>query len=196
MQSSLGGAKIRNYGCARVRQDCIGKNNSITIGEDSFIDNIFVKLRGCNNRLVFGKNVIVGKGCSFWLEGDDIIIEIGDGTSITRDVHFCAQEDGTSIKIGKDNMFSNNIIVRTSDSHPLIDMKTGSRINPPKNVKTGNHVWIAPNSKIMKGATIGDGTIIGSNTIVTKTVPSYCLAVGMPVKVVKEDVTWSRDILF
>lgn len=145
---------------------------------------------------MIGKNVIVGKGCSFWMEGDDLTIEIGDGTSITRDVHFCAQENRTSIMIGKDNMFSNNIIVRTSDSHPMVDINTGNRINPPKNVKTGNHVWIAPNSKIMKGATIGDGTIIGSNSIVTKSVPSHCLAVGMPVKVVKEYVTWTRDTLF
>ena len=71
-----------------------------------------------------------------------------------------------------------------------------SRINPPKSVVVGSHVWIAPNSKIMKGADIGDGAIIGSNTIVTKPVPANTLVVGAPAKVVKENVMWTREKLF
>ena len=48
----------------------------------------------------------------------------------------------------------------------------------------------------MKGCTIGRGAIIGSNTIVTKDIPPNSLAVGMPAKVVKSNVSWSRDKLF
>ena len=57
-------------------------------------------------------------------------------------------------------------------------------------------MWIAPNSKIMKGAVIGDGTIVGSNTMVSKQVPGNCLVVGMPGRVVKEGVSWSRESIF
>ena len=93
--------------------------------------------------------------------------------------------------------FSNKIIVRTSDSHPIYDLTSGERINSPKPVIIGRHVWIAPDSKIMKGAIIGDGCIIGSNTMVSKQIPANALAVGMPAKVVKEGVRWTReDIIF
>lgn len=47
-----------------------------------------------------------------------------------------------------------------------------------------------------KGCTIGDGAIIGSNAVVTKDVPRKSLAVGIPAKVVKENVSWKRDKLF
>ena len=92
-------------------------------------------------------------------------------------------------------MFSNNIIVRTSDSHPIYDNKR-NRINPAKSVIIGEHVWIAPNSKIMKGVTIGNGSIIGSDTMVTKSLPDNVLAVGHPAKIVKEDILWTRENLF
>lgn len=91
-----------------------------------------------------------------------------------------------SIVVGMDCMFSNNIIVRTSDSHPIYSMVDGKRINPASNVTIGNHVWVAPNVKVMKGVDIGSGTIIGSDTIVTKPIPEDVLAVGHPARVVKE----------
>lgn len=94
-------------------------------------------------------------------------------------------------------MFSNHIIVRTSDSHPIYDMATGNRINPAKDIYIGDHVWIAPDTKIMKGAVIGNGSIIGSNSMVSKEIPANSLAVGMPAKVVKQDIKWTReDIIF
>ena len=97
------------------------------------------------------------------MEGDNISITIGAKTTFTHTVHFCAQENDMFIVVGEDCMFSNSIVVRTSDSHPIYDIRTHTRINPPKPVVVGSHVWIAPNSKIMKGADIGDGAIIGSN---------------------------------
>ena len=122
-------------------------------------------------------------------------LEIGDNFNCAG----CSFFIGTNskIKIGKDCMFSNTIIVRTSDSHAIIDTETHKRINPAKNVIIGDHVWIAPSTTIMKGANIGSNTIVGSHTLVTKSIPSNVLAVGMPAKVVKEGVTWSReDVIF
>lgn len=108
-------------------------------------------------------------------------------------IHINAQENNSKIIIGKDCMFSNHIIIRTSDSHPIIDVKTGERTNPAKNVIIGEHVWVAPNSEIMKGSIIGDGSIIGSQTMTGKQFPNQVLLVGRPAKVVKENVTWTRD---
>ena len=54
----------------------------------------------------------------------------------------------------------------------------------------GNHVWIGTNVTILKGVTIGDGAIIAAGSVVTKSVPSKCLAAGVPAKVIKENVEW------
>ena len=173
-----------------------GKNNYLQIGHKCNLNNVKIRIVGNNNKIVFGDNCQVGNNCSFWMEGNNISIFIGSDTTFTHTVHFCAQEDGTSIQIGKDCMFSNNIIVRTSDSHPIYDLSTKQRINPAKNVVIGNHVWIAPNSKIMKGAKIGNNAIVGSNTMVTKEVPNNCLVVGTPCKIVKNNIDWTREKLF
>jgi acetyltransferase-like isoleucine patch superfamily enzyme len=49
----------------------------------------------------------------------------------------------------------------------------------------GNDVWIGFNSTILKGVTIGDGAIIGANTVVTKDVPPFAVAVGNPPRIIK-----------
>ena len=110
--------------------------------------------------------------------------------------HINCQENNKTIEIGNDCMLSNNIIIRTSDSHPVYDITSGVRINPAKEVKIGEHVWIAPNTKIMKGAEIGNGCIIGSDTTVSKSTPANTLVVGRPARVVKENVRWTRERLF
>lgn len=196
VKSNIGGGnKFVNYGCAKIYQDIIGRNNLISVSNNSFIDKCYVRIRGNNNRINFDDGVYCGKGCSFWMEGDNITIDIGRNSTFTRDIQLCAQEDDTIISLGEDCMLSNNIIIRTSDSHPIYN-ENGERINCARSVRIGNHVWIAPNSKIMKGAEIGDGSIIGSNTIVTKIIPQNVLVVGAPAKVVKENINWSREKLF
>ena len=131
------------------------------------------------------------------MEGDNIIIKIGDKTRFTHTVHFCAQEYGSKIEVGEDCGFSNRIIVRTSDSHEIIDIHTGERINPAKPVLIGSHVWICPGTTIMKGTVIGDYAIIGSNSLVTKEVPPYCLAAGMPAKVLRTGVMRTKkEVVF
>lgn len=115
---------------------------------------------------------------------------------MSRDVQLCAQESGRQIVVDEDCMFSNNIIVRTSDSHPIFDKETNERENVAGDVYIGKHVWIAPNSKIFKGVRIGEGAVIGSDTLVTKDIPAHSLAVGHPAKIVRNDICWTRDDIF
>ena len=178
-----------------LKKNIIGDNNLVEIN-NSTVRNSTIKIRGNGNHLVIEEGCTIGKGCSFWLEGNNNTIIIGKKTTMTMRCHFNAQEHDTKIIVGEDCMFSNTIIVRTSDSHPIYD-KEGNRINPAKDIIIGKHVWIAPSSVIMKGANIGDGCIIGSHSMVNKNVPSNSLSVGMPSKVVKEGVVWTRkNVIF
>lgn len=189
-------ARIENHGIIRLIKDIEGKDNSIYVGKDSFLDKTIIRIRGNGNKLIIGDGCYVGPRSSFWLEGNGVSIVIGDRVTFTRDFHCNAQEDGMSILIGDDCMFSNNIIVRTSDSHPIFDLHSGERLNPAAPVTIGKNVWVAPQTIVMKGVAVGSGSILGSRAIVTKSIPDNVLAVGSPAKVVKTDVSWSRDRLF
>ena len=190
---AIGGVKIVNKGNARIRKQVAGSGNVVIIGEDAYLFDVNIRIRGNDNRIIIGENVSLGTGSSFWVEGNGVEIIIGDSCTFTHTVEFAAQEDGRKILIGKDCMFSNNIKVRTSDSHPIIDRESGKRINFAKDVYIGNHVWIAPNTTVMKGAYIEDGAIIGSDTMVNSFIGHNCLAVGHPAIVKKENVEWGRD---
>lgn len=54
-----------------------------------------------------------------------------------------------------------------------------------KKTKIGNDVWIGQNAVIMAGVNIGDGAVIGAGAVVTKDIPDYAIAVGVPAKVIK-----------
>lgn len=189
------GGVVENYGVIKIKRYVKGNDNKIVVGNNTRLNGTSFRIVGNNNIIEFGENVNIGKGCSFWAEGNNIRIYVGNHTTFTQKIHVNAQEDNSQILIGDDCMFSNTIIIRTSDSHPIYN-SDNIRINPAKSINIGEHVWIAPNTKIMKGVTIGSGSIIGSDTIVTKDLPSNILAVGHPAKVVKTGVRWTRESIF
>lgn len=188
--------KIVNHGTLWIRKDIIGYNNFLIVDKSSILNRVTIKIHGNSNKIVIGKNVKIGHGCSIWIEGNNITASIGDNCTFTHDSQICVQEDNNKVTIGDDCMFSHHVNIRTSDSHIIYDIHTNTRLNPAKSVTIGNHVWIAPCSTVMKGVTIEQGSIIGTNSIVTKNIPPFCLAVGMPAHVVKDNISWKRDMLF
>lgn len=187
---------IINKAVGKANIDVWGRGNEIIINDNVNLSNTQFYIRGNNNKIIIGTGCTIGKECSFWIEGNNASIVVGNNCTFVMRIYFNAQEDGSSIKVGDDCMFSNTIWVRTSDSHPIYSLETNQRINPPKNVEVGNHVWIAPNTKIMKGVSIADGAIIGSDTMVLHNIPKNVVAVGHPARVVKRNVYWTREHLF
>lgn len=53
-------------------------------------------------------------------------------------------------------------------------------------VNIGNDVWIGVGATILRGVSIGNGAVIGANAVVTKDIPAYSIAVGVPAKVIKK----------
>ena len=49
-------------------------------------------------------------------------------------------------------------------------------------MKKGNNVWLGNNVCVMPGVTIGDGAIVGTNSLVTHDIPSFTVAAGVPAK--------------
>ena len=80
--------------------------------------------------------------------------------------------------------------IRTSDQHKIYD-ESNNRINEAANAVIGNHVWLGNPAVIMKGISIGDGCMIGMESMVTKNIESNTLAVGTPARVIKK-YRWER----
>lgn len=70
-------------------------------------------------------------------------------------------------------------------SHNLLGANGMSDISSKGPIKIGNDVWIGAQSIILSGARIGDGAIIGANSVVSGDIPPYAIAVGTPAKVIK-----------
>jgi len=93
--------------------------------------------------------------------------------------------DDTHIYVGDYTMFAPNVVVTTA-GHP-VDPELRERVyqfNLP--VHIGRNVWIGAGAVILPGITIGDNSVIGAGSIVTKDIPSNCVAYGNPCRVVRE----------
>jgi acetyltransferase-like isoleucine patch superfamily enzyme len=59
----------------------------------------------------------------------------------------------------------------------------------------GDHVWIGLNAVLLKGAIVGRDAVIGMNSIVIHEVPERSLAVGSPARVIRQGITWSKQLI-
>lgn len=97
--------------------------------------------------------------------------------------------EGKNIVIGDNNLFSFGLFIRTADPHIVYACSSRNRINLSRSIFIGDHVWIGQDALILKGATIGSGTIFGGHSVITgKKYFSNCAYGGNPVKLLKRDV--------
>lgn len=92
------------------------------------------------------------------------------------------------------NLFSTNVIFRTGDSHSILSRDSNKRINPSKSIQVGNRVWFGNNVTILKGVYINDDNIIGTGSILTKSI-NTCnnIIAGIPAKIIKSGVFWTSE---
>ena len=71
-------------------------------------------------------------------------------------------------------------------THPTDSATRLSGLEYGKPITLGDKCWLGAGVIVCPGVTIGDGAIIGANSIVTKDVPPNCIAAGIPAKVIRE----------
>lgn len=173
--------------------------------EFKHIGNKIYFLKGVH--IIGAKYIIIGNNTSF-----------GKGCILTAWDNYLEQKFSPHIKIGKNCNFgdynhitaTNNIIIGdgtltgrwvtiTDNSHGQTDylslqcppIKRAIYSKGP--VKIGNNVWIGDKATILPGVTIGDGAVIGANSLVTKDIPPYCVVGGNPAVILKGNKHLNRE---
>lgn len=171
-----------------------GSGNKIIIEKSNQLFKAEFIINGNNCEIHIGdKNDFSGGNDVFSASGNKTKIVIGNENAFAWGHHNLTAEDGTSLYIGDGCLFSNDIYIRTGDSHSIFSAESGEKLNVEKDVRIGNHVWVAPCSRILKGSCVQDGSVVGTGSIVTKEITKKNVVIaGNPAKIVKENIRWER----
>lgn len=149
-----------------------------------------------------GKNVIIGKSGDINYK----YVAVGDCVSIGRHARFMCSSRG-EIRIGNHVMFAPHVFFITGDHRTdIIGRYMDSVKNSEKLIENDADIiveddcWIGANTTILKGVTIGRGSIVAAGSVVTKNIPPYSISAGIPAKVIKfrfnkEQIREHEDIL-
>lgn len=107
---------------------------------------------------------------------------IGNNTFINHNAYLM---DGAPIKIGSYCFIGPNCGMYTA-THALIAEERNQGLEKAKPIELGNNVWIGGDVTILPGVKIGDNSVIGAKSVVTKDIPANVIAVGNPCEVLRE----------
>ncbi len=145
------------------------------------------------SKVMIGKNVVLNSAKGKYLlemhSTNKIVtckktsyIEIGQNCCINATTISCRS---TEIRIGKNTIIAAHCMITDSDFHNTlpIDKRWGEdaiEVKTDKPVIIEDYVWIGLGCIVLKGVTIGKGSVIGAHSVVTKNIPPMCLAAGNP----------------
>lgn len=181
--SSLWGVKI-NTSLNKYRIH-LGKNYNNLYSRKGLYTNIIIGgtiIFEGNAVIYHGSNVNVAKGATLVL-GDDF--ELGCSSNI-----FVSEY----IEFGSSCMLSWNITVMDTDMHGIYDL-TGKFINPAKQIKIGNNVWIGCDTTILKGSIINDGCVIAAKSLINKQIDDSNSIISDH-RIIKRNVYWQKPLIF
>jgi carbonic anhydrase/acetyltransferase-like protein (isoleucine patch superfamily) len=167
-----------------------GDGNRVTIGPGC-------RMRiGAVIRLYRGSAMTVGRDCD--LADINVLLDRAATLIIGLEAGFSGvtnirSPEGSSIHIGQGSLVATQTHIFASDMHPVVEVATGRRVNPPADVRIGDHVWIGTLSVVCKGSDIGAGSIVGACSLITGTFGENLALGGNPARVLRAGVTWHHE---
>lgn len=110
-------------------------------------------------------------------------IIIGNKNWFSNNVTIIANE---KISIGNECRIGDNVSFFDCDFHEIDPAHRGRSHGPTSPVVISNNVWIGSGVKVLKGVTIGENSVIGAMSLVTRSIPANCIAAGNPARVVSQ----------
>ncbi|MHC4297193.1 MAG: acyltransferase [Planctomycetota bacterium] len=132
---------------------------------------------GCGFNSAANSNLIgVNRPCMMSTLAQDAVIEIGKTCGFSGTVIGCASK----VTLGDNVRCGANTLITDTDWHGD-DLRTGK--DAP--VVIEDDVWLGVNVTVLKGVTIGRGTLIGANSLVTRSLPADVVAAGAPARIIR-----------
>lgn len=182
------------------------------------LPNIHITVRGENNSVTFSPDMPKNINIDLTLYGDDNVVQIGkidgtyvhikmgypDGRKICRAKFICGNnrmngvsflmlEDDTRIIIGDNNRFSDEVEIRCTDDHAILD-ENGNVLNRAESIMIGNGNWITRGVTILKNTVLLNESCLGTRSVFTKKMDkSNVILAGNPACVVHENIKLSPE---
>jgi maltose O-acetyltransferase len=126
-----------------------------------------------------GRDVLIKQHAYF---GDGRTLRVGNRSQIGMNSRI-----DRDVTIGEDVLMGPDVVLMTighafSDPNIPINQQGGTVRQP---IRIGNDVWLGTRVLVLPGVEIGDGSVIGAGSVVTKSIPPMSIAVGVPAKVVR-----------
>ena len=158
--------------------------------------NLKINIKGNNNKIIIKKlrtaNLMIDIGNFTGV--DNVVIEIDENFTCV-DASILAYQSNVPVKIGKDCLFSKNIVIRTGElPHVVYDINTMEAFDKSDGIFIGNHVWLGEHVYIMKNAKLQENSIVGAMSVVTKRFnePNVVIA-GNPAQIKKNNANWADN---
>jgi len=150
---------------------------------------------GPDARLSFGKFVWIGDGTKIRChEGQ---VEIGDKTVIGQECTISAYQ---RVRIGPQCVIADRTMFIDFD-HGVVEVERPIRQQGiyMEDVMVGSNVWIGYGACVLRGVSVGDNSIIGTNSVVTKDVPANAVVGGVPARILRmreapKDLKWPEPV--
>lgn len=164
---------------ARLKGLSVGKNTVIGPG--------YVLFGVSYKNIRLGNNVVIGRNASlltFTKNGKTGVIKIGDGTNIGKEVMISSVK---KILIGKNCLIGYNVSIIDHDhNYESTSMPpTKSGLTEGKDIVIGDECFIGGHVFILKGVHLGNRSVVGANSVVTKSFPDFSVIAGNPAKKIK-----------
>lgn len=181
---------VRNaYYRLRLRTQPTALRGGLSIGTHVTIQ-VPLRCDGCG-RVVIGSHTAIGSRPApragsgevlFQARGAQALIEIGCNVLFSNNISLISAQ---RISIGDDCLVGDNLLVMDTDFHGIDPARRRTSSGTAKPVIIGKNVWFGSRVVVQKGVTIGDNSIIASQSVVTRDVPANSVAGGNPAKVIR-----------
>lgn len=151
-----------------------------------------LRIKGIGPKIIFHGKLVAGRNLilrsitvPIEISGDNNAeIIIGDDVFINSGVIIAAKK---KISIGNDTIIGDQVMIYDTDWHGIDNEEIMSYP-----VEIGNHVWIGARAIILKGVKIGDNSIVGAGSVVTKNVDDNTIVAGNPAKYIRKTQGFSK----
>jgi acetyltransferase-like isoleucine patch superfamily enzyme len=146
-------------------------------------------------KIKFGRFTWIGDGTK--IRCHEGVVEIGQKTVIGQEVTISAYQ---RVRIGEQCVIADRAMFIDFD-HGVVDVERPIRVQGiyKRDVEVGSNVWIGYGASVLRGARVGDNSVLGTYTVVTRSVPANAVVAGQPARILRmreapEQLRWPNPV--